>query len=181
MPTAHTWAIYRCISESAASCILGENCSSVTNSFFQFPFSSVLSRWFFSRWWYTSLLSFTAKARVSSPWVSLITGHWRRGHFFRDLAMSVQDFTQAKQKLYLPPKTLYDSGFWSSSQKLIPAPGFFLEPQVCWLNLPILSFFAQRLSLCLCFCFCFYLPLLVTRSSNGKNSYVSSRSYLHTW
>lgn len=117
----------------------------------------------------TSLLSFAAKARVSSPWVSLVTGHWRRGQFFRDLAVSIQGFTQAKQKLYLPPKTLYDSGFWSSSQKLIPTPGFFLEPQVCWLNLPILSFFAQCLLLCLCFCYCFYFPLLVNRSSNGKN------------
>lgn len=81
---------------------------------------------------------FLLQPKLESPWVSLITGHWRRGHFFRDLAVSIQGFTQAKQKLYLPPKTLYDSGFWSSSQKLIPAPGFFLEPQVCWLNLPIL-------------------------------------------
>ena len=114
-------------------------------------------------------LSFAAKARVSSPWVSLITGHWRRGQFFRDLAVSIQGFTQTKQKLYLPPKTWYDSGFWSSSQKLIPTPGFFLEPEVCWLNLPTLSFFAQCLLLCLCFCYCFYLPLLLNRSSNGKN------------
>lgn len=168
MPTEHAWTIYRGVSESAASCIPGGDCSSVTKSFFQFPFSSVLSHWFFSRWWYDKS-SFAAKARVSSPWVSLVTGHWRRGQFFRDLAVSIQGFTQAKQKLYLPPKTLYDSGFWSSSQKLIPTPGFFLEPQVCWLNLPILSFFAQCLLLCLCFCYCFYFPLLVNRSSNGKN------------